>query len=171
MKGYEALRESIRELDLLPAFGNPGTTELPMLRGIDEYYLTLHDSIAVGMADGYSQYALKPSLVNLHSVPGLGNSIAFIHTASKNRSPIVVTAGQQDSRHAVYEPLLYGDLTGGLVDGLVKMKYEVRHGDDIPIALRRARAVAMSPPPMVPSSFRSPPWIHWTRRRCTRQSG
>ncbi len=145
MKGYEALRESIRELGLLPAFGNPGTTELPMLRGIDEYYLTLHDSIAVGMADGYSQYALKPSLVNLHSVPGLGNSIAFIHTASKNRSPIVITAGQQDSRHAVYEPLLYGDLTE-LVNGLVKMKYEVRHGDDIPIVLRRARAVAMTPP-------------------------
>lgn len=145
MKGYEALGSIIKELDISPTFGNPGTTELPMLRSIDKYYLTLHDSIAVGMADGYSQYLLKPSLVNLHSVPGLGNSIAFIHTSLKNRAPIIITAGQQDTRHSVYEPLLYGELTD-MVNGLVKMKYEVRHGNDIPIIMRRAKAIALTPP-------------------------
>lgn len=145
MKGYETLKASIKELDISPAFGNPGTTELPMLRGIDQYYLTLHDSIAVGMADGYSQYSLKPSLVNLHSVPGVGNSIAFIHTSLKNRAPIIITAGQQDTRHAVYEPLLYGELTD-MVNGLVKMRYEVRHSNDIPIIMRKAKAIALTPP-------------------------
>ena len=73
MKGYEILEKTLDVLKLDPVFGNPGTTEIPMLRGIRNYYLTLHYSIAPGMAEGYAQYNNTASIVNLHTLPGLGD--------------------------------------------------------------------------------------------------
>ncbi len=145
MKGYEILENTLAALKLGPVFGNPGTTEIPMLRGIKKYYLTLHDSIALGMADGYAQYNNTASIVNLHTLPGLGNAMSFVNTAKWNRSPVVITAGQQDTRHIVFDPLLSGDLVHA-VSGLVKYSYEIKNPSDIPIAFRRAKAIAMTPP-------------------------
>lgn len=145
MKGYEILRRTLKELKLGPVFGNPGTTEIPTLRGIENYILCLHDSLAVGMADSYAQYSGRPSIVNLHTMPGVANSMAFIHTAKQNRSPVIVTAGQQDTRHAYYEPFLWHDL-GGLVGDAVKYKYEVKNPDDIEKALKRAYSISLEPP-------------------------
>ena len=145
MKGYEMLEKTLNTLKLGPVFGNPGTTEIPMLRGIKDYYLTLHDSIALGMADGYAQYNDCASTVNLHSLPGLGNAMSFVNTAKWNRSPVVITAGQQDTRHLVYDPLLSGDLIH-TVSGLVKYSYEIKNPSDIPVAFRRAKAIALTPP-------------------------
>ena len=145
MKGYEILEKTLDALKLGPVFGNPGTTEIPMLRGIKDYYLTLHDSIALGMADGYAQYNDRASIVNLHSLPGLGNAMSFVNTAKWNRSPVVITAGQQDTRHLVYDPLLSGDLIHA-VSGLVKYSYEIKNPSDIPVAFRRAKAIALTPP-------------------------
>ncbi|MEM2199411.1 MAG: thiamine pyrophosphate-binding protein, partial [Thermoplasmata archaeon] len=81
MKGYEALKETLKKLNLSPVFGNPGSTEIGLLRAVDDYILTLHDSISVGMADGLTQYSGIPRMVNLHDLPGLANSMAFIYTA------------------------------------------------------------------------------------------
>ncbi len=145
MKGYEILEKTLAALKLDPVFGNPGTTEIPMLRGIRNYYLTLHDSIALGMADGYAQYNNTASIVNLHTLPGLGNAMSFVNTAKWNRSPVVITAGQQDTRHIVFDPLLSGDLLN-TVSGLVKYSYEIKNPSDIPTAFRRAKAIAMTPP-------------------------
>jgi len=116
-----------------------------MLQSVDRYYLTLHDSISVSMADGYSLLRLEPSAVNLHTMPGVGNSMAFIRTAKMNRSPLVVTSGQQDTRHAIHEPLLSGDLVG-LVRDSVKWAYEIKQSSDIPISLKKALEVALTPP-------------------------
>ncbi|BAB60363.1 benzoylformate decarboxylase [Thermoplasma volcanium GSS1] len=145
MKGYEIFAESLKKLGIEEVFGNPGTTEIPMLRSVNDYVLTLHDSISVGMADGKAQVTGSPTLCNLHTVPGIGNSIAFLHTAFYNRSPVIVTAGQQDYRHIFYEPILSGDLTS-LVSGLVKYKYEVKQADDIYRSLKRAYQIAEAPP-------------------------
>ncbi len=145
MKGYELFHRTLGDLGLSPIFGNPGSTEIPMLRGTGEYVLTLHDSISVGMADGYAQYSGKPSVVNLHTLPGIANSMAFIHTARLNHSPVVITSGQQDTRHIYYEPLLWHDLTD-LVKGAVKYTYEVRNGEDIERALKRAYSISLEPP-------------------------
>ncbi len=103
MKASEIFQRAISDMKLGPVFGNPGTTELPMLRYVKDYILTLHDSISVGMADGRSQILGSPSIVNLHTLPGLANSMAFIYTAAANHSPVIITAGQQDYRHIVYE--------------------------------------------------------------------
>ncbi len=145
MRGSEIFARTLKDLDLGPVFGNPGSTELGMLRNVDEYILTLHDSISVGMADGRSQFLGKPSVVNLHSLPGVANSMAFIYTALANRSPVVITAGQQDTRHFLYDPFLHGD-TVGLVSGSVKFRYEVHQTSDIPVVMKRAAEIAMEPP-------------------------
>lgn len=145
MKGYEILQKTLSALKLDPVFGNPGTTEIPMLRGIKNYYLALHDSIAVGMADGYAQYNNTASMVNLHTLPGLGNAMSFVNTAKWNHSPVVITAGQQDTRHIVFDPLLSGDLLN-TVSGLVKYSYEIKNPSDIPTAFRRAKAIALTSP-------------------------
>ncbi len=145
MKGAQIFANVLDDLDLYPIFGNPGTTELPSLRNIKNYVLTLHDSISVGMADGLAQYTGKPKTVNLHTLPGLANSMAFIYTAKMNHTPIVITAGQQDMRHMVLEPLLYYNLESVIADA-VKYKYELRTTDDISIALKRAKIIAQTPP-------------------------
>lgn len=145
MKGYELFHKTLNDLKLGPIFGNPGSTEIPMLRGTEDYVLTLHDSISVGMADGYAQYSGKPSVVNLHTLPGVANSMAFIHTARLNRSPVIITSGQQDTRHAYYEPLLWHDL-GEMVKGAVKYSYEVKNASDIERAVKRAYAMSLEPP-------------------------
>ena len=145
MKGYEIFNRTVKDLGFGPLFGNPGSTEIPMLRGTTDYVLTLHDSISVGMADGYAQFSGRPSIVNLHTLPGVANSMAFIHTARLNRSPVVITSGQQDSRHVFYEPLLWHDLEG-LLGSAVKYSYEVRSSDDIERALKRAYSMSMEPP-------------------------
>lgn len=145
MKGYELFHRALEELGLNPIFGNPGSTEIPMLRGAGGYVLTMHDSISVGMADGYAQYSGKPSIVNLHTLPGVANSMAFIHTARMNHTPIIITSGQQDTRHMFYEPLLWHDLID-LVKGAVKYSYEIKNASDIEKALKRAYALSLEPP-------------------------
>lgn len=145
MRGHEIFWQSLKGLGINEIFGNPGTTEIPMLRSVEKYYLTLHDSISLGMADALSQFSGKPALCNLHTVPGLGNSMAFLHTASQNHAPVIVTAGQQDYRHIFYDPILSGDLTG-MVGGLVKYRYEIKDVADIHRSIRRAYQVALTPP-------------------------
>lgn len=145
MKGYEAFSDSLKRLKLLPVFGNPGSTELSSLKDVDDYILTQFDGLAVGMADGFSQISSSPSFVNLHTNLGLGNSMAYIFTAKMNRTPIVITAGQQDLRHISMEPLLSGDLTE-FVGNNVKFRYELKTASDIPFVLRRAKMESLTPP-------------------------
>jgi benzoylformate decarboxylase len=127
-------------------FGNPGTTELPFLEGVRQrYYLTLHDSIAAGAADGLAQVAGAVAVANLHAAPGLGNSIAFLDTARRNRSPVLFTVGQQDQRHAEYEPLLHGNFES-MVAGLVKYSHEISSPAEVASAIDLAFRHAMEPP-------------------------
>jgi benzoylformate decarboxylase len=127
-------------------FGNPGTTELPFLEGIRQrYYLTLHDSIALGAADGAAQVSRGIAVANLHAAPGLGNSIGFLDSARRNRSPVLVTVGQQDLRHADQNPLLYGDF-GLMARGLVKYYHEVTRVEELAETLERAVRTALAPP-------------------------
>ncbi len=145
MRGYEVFAGAIKSLDLLPVFGNPGTTELTSLKAVNDYVLTLHDGLSVGMADGLSQLTFSPHLVNLHTILGLGNSMAYIYSAKMNFSPVVVTAGQQDLRHISMDPLLSGDLVG-FIGNNVKYKYELKNSAEITEVLRKAKIEAMTPP-------------------------
>jgi benzoylformate decarboxylase len=146
MRASEAISEFLFTNGIREVFGNPGTTELPFIETMKQrYILTLYDAIAVGAADGLSQIDRTPSLVNLHAAPGLGHSAGYIDTARRNRTPLIVTAGQQDTRHIEFEPLLFGDLVS-MISSVTKYAIEVRRADEAVHAVRDAMIAAMTPP-------------------------
>src|SRR6476646_1830147 len=150
MTARDALLEVLRTEGVRHLFGNPGSTELPLidaLAGADDlqYVLALQEASVVGMAEGYAMATGVPSFVNLHTSAGLGNAIGALTNAQANHTPIVVTAGQQDYRHIVTDPLLAGDLTG-LARSVSKWVHEVRTAGELGTILRRAFHDAASAP-------------------------
>lgn len=138
----------LRDRGIRHVFGNPGSTEIGFLAGLEKaarYVLGLQESIVVAMADGYAQASGRPALVNLHTAPGLGNAMGMLVNARQNRSPLVITAGQQDSRHLFREPYLSGDLVG-MAAPLCKWAYEVTRPEDVVPALERAWLLASAAP-------------------------
>jgi benzoylformate decarboxylase len=97
------------------------------------------------MADGYAQATGRPAFLNLHTSAGLGNAIGNLTNAQANGTPLVVTAGQQDLRHIVTEPLLSGDLVG-LARPVSKWAHEVRTVGELGRVMRRAFHDASSAP-------------------------
>jgi benzoylformate decarboxylase len=140
--GREALLEVLRTEGVRHVFGNPGTTELPLvdaLAGVDDidYVLALQEATAVAMADGYAQATGRPAFLNLHTSAGLGNAIGNLTNAQANGTPLVVTAGQQDRRHLHHDPLLSGDLVG-LARPVSKWAHEVSTLGELGTIMRRA---------------------------------
>ena len=131
-------------------FGNPGTTENPLLDSLADYpqiqyYTALHEGVAVGAAKGYAQAGGKTGIVNLHVAPGLGNGIGMIYGALKSSTPMIVTAGQQDTRLRLREPLLSHDLVA-MAAPVTKWSAEPRSADEMGAMLRRAFRVANEAP-------------------------
>jgi benzoylformate decarboxylase len=148
--GRDVLLEVLRTEGVTHCFGNPGTTELPFVDALADhpelqYVLALQENVAVGMADGYAQATGRPSFVNLHTVAGLGGGLGNLSNALANRTPMVVSAGQQDRRHLLAEPILSGDLCG-LAAATTKWQHEVRHLGELAPVLRRAFLSAVAPP-------------------------
>ncbi len=131
-------------------FGNPGTTELPLLDGLVDYpqiryILSLHEAAAVTMADAYATATGKVGVVNLHVGPGLGNGLGSLYNSWEGRTPLVVTAGQQDNRLRLREPLLGHDLVA-MAEPLVKWSVEAANTDELPLVLHRAFKIAREAP-------------------------
>src|SRR5688572_24855370 len=148
--GRDVLLEVLRTEGVRHVFGNPGSTELPLIDALAEaedvrYVLALQEATVVGMADGYAQATGRPAFLNLHTSAGLGNAIGNLTNARSNRTPLVVTAGQQDYRHIVMDPLLSGPLVE-LAGGTVKWGHEVRTAGELGTVLRRAFHDADHPP-------------------------
>ncbi len=141
----EATIELLRERGMTTLFGNPGSTELPMLSEFPEdfrYILGLQEAVAVGMADGYAQARGGPALVNLHTAPGLGNGMGAIFNAQANKSPVVVTAGQQYRSLMTLQANLTNRDATRMPHPLVKWSYEPPCAQDVPHALARATHLA-----------------------------
>src|SRR5438094_553368 len=130
-------------------FGNPGTTELPFLDALDgsglTYVVALQEATAAAAADGYAQASGRLGVVNLHVAPGVANALSIVHNASRAKTPLLVTAGQQDSRLLLDAPILAGDMVK-MTEGLTKWSYELRNAAEAPSALRRAIHLALAPP-------------------------
>jgi len=143
------LMEVLRAAGVRYLFGNPGTTELPFLDALPdsglEYVLALQEATAVAAADGYAQATGTPGVVNVHVAPGLANGLGILHNAARAKSPLVVTAGQQDTRLLMDAPVLAADLVR-MAEPFTKWAYEVRRPEEAPVALRRALTVALAPP-------------------------
>ncbi len=123
-------------------FGNPGTTELPLVDACDahpsiQYVLSLHEDVAVAQATGYARASGKIGVVNLHVAPGLAHGLGNLYNAFRARVPLLVTAGQQHTGLMIQDPILTADLAG-MVRPFTKWAYEVTRLDELPIALQRA---------------------------------
>jgi benzoylformate decarboxylase len=150
VRGADFLLDVLRSEGTRYIFGNPGTTELPLIDALVtvpdiRYVWGLQEATAVSMADGYAQASGKPAFVNLHTAGGLGHGMGAIMNAKIARVPMVITAGQQDLRHFLADPLLAADLVG-MAAPVAKWCFEPNSLDDLPLILRRAFYNSMSPP-------------------------
>ncbi len=139
----------MRSLGLTTVFGNPGSTEEPFLKEWPSdftYVLGLHEAVAVGMADGWSRAMRRPVLVNLHTSAGVGNAMGNLMTAWHNKTPLILTAGQQTREMLLLEPLLTNLDSTVLPRPYVKFTIETARPQDAPAALLRAHAHAVQPP-------------------------
>ena len=150
MRGRKVFMESLIAHGVDAIFGNPGTTENPLLDSLVDYpsikyYVALQESIAMSAASFHAQAKGSASVVNLHVAPGLGNAIGMMFGALKANSPVLVTAGQQDTRMRLREPLLSYDLVE-MAKPVVKWSAEPRTADEMGPILSKAFKIAMTPP-------------------------
>ena len=148
--GRSAFIALLKQEGVTHLFGNPGTTELPIMHALGDhpdltFIMAMHESLVVGMADGYARASGKLGACNVHVAPGLGNAMGAMFNAKYTNTPILLTAGQQELGHGLTEPLLYDNLAR-MAEPLVKWAVEVPRLDDLPRIVRRAAKVAMTPP-------------------------
>ena len=148
--GREAFLALLESEGVSHLFGNPGTTELPIMAALPDrpairYVMALQEALVVAMADGYSRASGDLSACNVHVAPGLGNAMGSLYNAKWMGSPIIVTAGQQEQGHGLTEPMLYDPLVP-IAQPLVKWAVEVTRLQDLPRIVHRAAKVAMTPP-------------------------
>jgi len=148
--GRAAFLELLIQEGVTHLFGNPGTTELPLMEVVPKYpelkyVLGLQESIVLGMADGFARATGRLTACNLHCAPGLGHAMGALYTAKFNNSPIIVTAGQYEQGYGLTEPLLYEPLVR-LAEPLVKWAVEVERAEDLPRIVHRAAKIALTPP-------------------------
>jgi benzoylformate decarboxylase len=150
MSGKRAFLDLLKQEGVEIVFGNPGTTELPLMDAFAvendiRYILGLQEAALMAMADGYAQASGKLTVLNLHVAPGLGNAMGMLYDAQKAGSPILLTTGQQDTDYAVTEPILWADLPT-LARPFVKWATEVHRVSDLPRLVHRAAKTALAPP-------------------------
>ena len=150
MSGKRAFLDLLKDEGVEIVFGNPGTTELPLMDAFAvendiRYVLGLQEAALMAMADGYAQASGKLTVLNLHVAPGLGNAMGMLYDAQKAGAPILITAGQQDLEYLVTEPILSADLPT-LARPFVKWSAQVDRLADLPRLVHRAAKTALAPP-------------------------
>jgi benzoylformate decarboxylase len=150
MSGKRAFLELLKQEGVAMVFGNPGTTELPLMDAFAvendiRYVLGLQEAALMAMADGYAQASGKLAVLNFHVAPGLGNAMGMLYDAQKAAAPILLTAGQQDTEYLATEPILSADLAT-LARPFVKWAAEVNRLPDLPRLVHRAAKTALAPP-------------------------
>ena len=148
--GRSAFLALLKDEGVSHLFGNPGTTELPIMHALAEhpdltYVMAMQESLVVAMADGFSRASGQLVACNVHVAPGLGNAMGSLYNAKFTGTPMILTAGQQEQGHGLTEPLLYDPLVP-MAAPLVKWAVEVTRLEDLPRIMRRAAKVAMTPP-------------------------
>jgi len=150
MSGKRAFLDLLRQEGVEIVFGNPGTTELPLMDAFAvehdiRYILGLQEAALMAMADGYAQASGKLTVLNLHVAPGLGNAMGMLYDAKEAGAPILITAGQQDMEFLAMEPILSADLPT-LARPFVKFSEQVNRVEDLPRLVHRAAKTALAWP-------------------------
>jgi benzoylformate decarboxylase len=132
---WAATYDLLRALGLTTVFGNPGSTEQPFLKNFPadfQYILGLQEASVVAMADGFAQATRRPALVNLHTSAGTGNGMGNIMTAFLNKTPLIITAGQQTREMILCDPMLTNRDETMLPRPYVKWAYQPTRAQDVP---------------------------------------
>ena len=148
--GRSAFLALLKDEGITHLFGNPGTTELPIMHALKDhpdltYVMAMQESLVVAIADGYSRASGRLVACNVHVAPGLGNAMGSLFNAKFTGTPMILTAGQQEQGHGLMEPVLYGPLVQ-MAEPLVKWAVEVTRLEDLPRIVRRAAKIATTPP-------------------------
>jgi benzoylformate decarboxylase len=149
-KGAFALVDILKKEGVEYVFGIPGATEILFMDALEKepdisYFLGLNEIVSMGMAEGYSRASGKPAFLNLHTGPGVAAALPMLYNAHAGKVPMVITAGQQDTRLLQYEPHLSGDIVG-MGKLYCKHSTEITHPEDIPSIIQRALKTAMQHP-------------------------
>jgi benzoylformate decarboxylase len=150
LAGKQAFLRILADEGVSVMFGNPGTTELPLMDGLARepgirYVLALQEAVAISMADAYALASGGLGAVNVHVSPGLGNAMGMLYDAYKAGAPLLVTAGQHDQCFTVTEPILWSDLPP-VARPYVKWSTELHRLEDLPRVVRRAVKTALAQP-------------------------
>ncbi|MBI4195231.1 MAG: thiamine pyrophosphate-binding protein [Betaproteobacteria bacterium] len=150
MKISEFLLRTLEANGVRHIFGNPGTTEIPLVRACENrrklrYVVALSEVAAVPMADGYARATRSLGVVNLHVAPGLGNGMGALYTAGIAGTPLLVLVGGQDRRFLHTNPILWGPLEK-MAGSVCKAVCGLNTRHDAAANVRRALRAALTPP-------------------------
>jgi len=152
MNVAEFLLQSLEANGVRHIFGNPGTTEIPLVRACADrgaqgisYIVALSEVAAVPMADAQARIRRGLAVVNLHVAPGLGNGMGNLYTAGIAKSPLLVLVGGQDRRFLHTGPILHGPLEQ-MVRPVVKAVFTLAGIADVAFHVRQAIRTALTPP-------------------------
>ena len=147
LAGKHALLQMFQAEGVKYIFGNPGTSETPMMTILPEYpdleyLLVLQEGVAVGMAEGYGRSTGTVPLVSLHIDNGLANAFSMMIDQLRSGTPMVITAGNKDIRKLGPGR---SDLAE-LARPFSKWSAEITHAGQVPSVVRRAFQEARTSP-------------------------
>lgn len=145
----DAVVRFLRDTGTTTVFGNPGSTELRMVRDWPAdftYVLGLQESIAVGMAAGHALGTRHAAFVSLHSAGGVGHALGAVFNAFRDRVPLVIVAGQQARSLIQLRPFLGADEPALFPRPYVKYARQPERAEDVPAVLAEAYRIAMTHP-------------------------
>jgi benzoylformate decarboxylase len=148
--GHFAIIEQLLADDIHYMFGNPGTVEQGFLDALSDYpdlryILTLQETVAVAIADGYARATKKPTVVQLHSGVGLGNGVGMLYQAKRGHAPLVVLNGEAGVRYEAMDAQMAADLVA-MAEPVTKWATRVVDPSSLLRVLRRAIKMAATPP-------------------------
>ena len=147
LEGKHALLQMFVAEGVNYVFGNPGTSETPMMTILPEYkdldyILVLQEGVAVGMAEGYGRSTGTVPLVSLHIDNGMANGLSLMIDQLRSGTPMVMTAGNKDIRKLGPGR---SDLAE-LARPFAKWSAEITHAGQVPSIIRRAFQEAKTSP-------------------------
>ena len=132
-------------------FGLPGTSGQEFIGTIADqekvrFVLALHETCVVSMADGHARVTGRPSLAQVSTLPGSANAVGALYDAYRDRSPVIVTSTNVDTRIVGRDSHTEGKDLVEMTKQFTKWSAEVHRSDRIPEYLNRAFKVAATPP-------------------------
>ena len=132
-------------------FGLPGTSGQEFIGTIADqekirFVLAMHETCVVSMADGHARVTGRPQLAQVSTLPGSANAVGALYDAYRDRSPVIVTSTNVDTRIVGRDSHTEGKDLVEMTKQFTKWSAEVHRADRIPEYLNRAFKVASTPP-------------------------